>query len=73
MRVLTAILGTVAGMLPTVNAFAASGAGEDNSGFLVTLFLGLCGIIMVGQLVPALMVMLGFAKGIRKAAKSETA
>lgn len=46
------------------SAFAGSGASEDNSGFLVWGFLGMCGLIVVLQLFPTLMVMLGFAKGI---------
>lgn len=66
MRTLTTVLGTVAGLIPTATAFAASGAREDNSGIFVTIFLGLCALIVIGQLVPAVMVMLGFAKGLRK-------
>jgi uncharacterized membrane protein YeaQ/YmgE (transglycosylase-associated protein family) len=73
MRALTTIMGTVAGIVPAATAFAASGAREDNSGIFVTIFLGLCGVIVIGQLVPAVMVMLGFAKGLGREAKSETA
>lgn len=46
------------------SAFAGSGASEDNSGFLVWGFLGLCGLIIALQLLPSLMVMLGFAKAV---------
>jgi uncharacterized membrane protein YeaQ/YmgE (transglycosylase-associated protein family) len=75
MRALTTIMGTIAGIVPAATAFAASGAREDNSGIFVTIFLGICALIVIGQLVPAVMVMLGFAKGFRKveATKSETA
>lgn len=73
MRTLATIIGTVAGVMPVTSAFAASGASEDNSGILATIFFGLCAIIVVGQLVPSLMVMLGFIKGLRKGAESETA
>lgn len=45
-------------------AFAGSGASEDNSGFLVWGFLGLCGLIIALQLLPSVMVMLGFAKAL---------
>lgn len=73
MKTLATIIGTVAGVMPVTSAFAASGAMEDNSGILATLFFGLCAIIVVGQLVPSLMVMLGFIKGLRKAPENETA
>lgn len=73
MKTLATIIGTVAGLVPVSSAFAASGASEDNSGILAAVFFGLCAIIVVGQLVPSLMVMLGFIKGLRKRAESETA
>ena len=47
-------------------ALAASGAREDNSGIFVWIFLGFCALIIVAQLIPALLMMLGFAKGIKK-------
>lgn len=53
-------LGTVA------PALAASGAREDNSGIFVWIFLGFCALIIVVQLLPAVMMMLGFAKGLKK-------
>ncbi|MBI5656106.1 MAG: hypothetical protein GJT30_03950 [Geobacter sp.] len=65
------ISATIAALAPTATAFAASGAREDNSGIYSTIFLGLCALIVIGQLVPAAMVMLGFAKGLRKEAKTE--
>ena len=46
------------------SAFAGSGASEDNSGFLVWGFLGMCGLIVALQLLPTVMVMLGFAKAV---------
>lgn len=47
-------------------ALAASGAREDNSGIFVWIFLGFCALIVVAQLLPALLMMLGFAKGLKK-------
>lgn len=47
-------------------ALAASGAREDNSGIFVWIFLGFCALIIVAQLLPAMLMMLGFAKGLRK-------
>lgn len=50
---------------PTATAFAA-GTREDNSGIFVWVFLGFCALIVVAQLLPAVLVMLGFAKGLKK-------
>lgn len=47
-------------------AFAATGAREDNSGLFVWIFLGFCALIVVAQLIPAIMVVLGFAKALGK-------
>jgi len=52
----------VALLSPITSAFAASGR-SDNSGFVVWVFLGFCALIVVAQLVPAVMVMLGLVKG----------
>jgi hypothetical protein len=48
------------------NAFAAGGAREDNSGLFVWIFLGFCALIVVVQIIPAVLMLLGFAKGLRK-------
>ncbi|KAF0219609.1 MAG: hypothetical protein FD174_1864 [Geobacteraceae bacterium] len=44
--VTSAILGTAC------SAFAASGAREDNSDFVVWAFLAFCALIVIGQLFP---------------------
>jgi hypothetical protein len=68
-----ALINTViATLVTTTSAFAASGAREDNSGFLVWGFLGMCALIVVGQLLPTVLLMLGFAKGVTKATKAES-
>ncbi|GLI37407.1 hypothetical protein KI811_13140 [Geobacter hydrogenophilus] len=53
------------------SAFAASGAREDNSGIFVWIFLGFCALIVVLQLVPAVLMMLGMAKGLKKESPQE--
>ncbi len=63
-RTLTAI-GAL--MITATPALAAGTAREDNSGLFVWIFLALCALIIVAQLVPAVMVLFGFAKGIKKA------
>ena len=48
------------------NAFAAGGAREDNSGLFVWIFLGFCALIVVVQIIPAVLMLFGFAKGLSK-------
>lgn len=52
-------------------AFAASGAEEDIGGIFVWLFFAMCAMIVIGQLLPVVMLMLGFAKGATKEKKAE--
>lgn len=50
---------------PAATAFAA-GPREDTSGIFVWIFLGFCALIVVAQLLPAVLVLFGFAKAIGK-------
>lgn len=45
-------------------ALAAEGAREDHSGILVWIFLGMCALIVVAQVFPALLLLVGLAKGL---------
>jgi phage-related minor tail protein len=61
--------GRIASMIAVVvgnayPAFAASGAREDSSGLAVWIFLGFCALIVLAQLVPAVLMMLGLVKGV---------
>lgn len=47
-------------------AWAAGAAREDNSGLFVWIFLSFCALIIVAQLIPATMLLLGLAKGVKK-------
>jgi cadmium resistance protein CadD (predicted permease) len=47
-------------------AWAATNGREDNSNLFVGVFLGFCALIVVAQLIPAMMVLFGVAKGIKK-------
>jgi hypothetical protein len=67
MRALAALMG----ILAPVSAFAASGTSEDGSGIFVWLFLGFFAMIVVGQLVPAVMLMLGLVKGATSKSESK--
>jgi hypothetical protein len=69
MKPSTALFGAIAGLVPAATAFAATGIREDNSGIFVWVFLGFCALIVIGQLLPAVMMILGFAKGLKKETK----
>ncbi|MCG6536611.1 MAG: hypothetical protein L7F78_18355 [Syntrophales bacterium LBB04] len=68
-------LAMYAGVL-IVNAaplFAATDVREaDNSDLFVWIFLAFCGLIVVAQLIPAIMILLGVAKSVKNK-KPETA
>ena len=56
----SAAAATMAAVTP---AFAAP-AYSDNSGLLVWSFLGFCAVIVVAQVMPAVMMMVGMVKGL---------
>ncbi|MBJ6726814.1 hypothetical protein [Geomesophilobacter sediminis] len=60
-----ALINAIIATLVATPAFAATGF-EDHSGLLCWAFLGLCAMIVVGQLIPAVMMLLGAAKGVMK-------
>ena len=62
-------LATIIGLLAPATAFAATGAREDSSGLFVWIFLGFCSLIVVAQVIPAVLLMFGMAKGVVAAAK----
>ncbi len=57
----TAILG-----MNVTNVWALESAREDNSDLFVWIFLAFCALIVIAQLIPAIMMMLGVAKGVKK-------
>ena len=67
------LLATVMGIIAPAAAFAASGAREDGSGIFVWVFLGFCGLLVVSQVMPAVLLMFGMAKGITSVVKEEKA
>jgi hypothetical protein len=66
-------LATVMGIIAPATAFAASGAREDSSGIFVWVFLGFCALIVVAQIVPAVLLLFGMAKGIKSLVKEDMA
>lgn len=67
MKALTTLIGIIA----PATAFAATGASEEGSGVFVWIFLGLCALIVVSQIIPAVLLMFGMAKGIKSVVKGE--
>ena len=70
MKKLAMLSSLVVTMLLSVNAFA-SGSRVDDSGIFVWVFLGFCSLIVVAQLIPAVLLMTGMAKGLVSVAKEE--
>ncbi|GFO67857.1 hypothetical protein GMLC_14360 [Geomonas limicola] len=59
---------TIIAALATTPAFAANGA-ADEPGILMWAFLGFGAVILVGQAVPAVMLLIGMFKGVVRAPK----
>ena len=57
-------LATLIGIIAPATAFAASGATDEGNGIFVWIFLGFFAMIVVGQLIPAVMLIIGLVKGI---------
>jgi hypothetical protein len=68
MKTLAALIGTMA----PATAFAAENAAAGNDGIFVWIFLGFFAMIVVGQLIPAIMLVIGMIKGIRARTEVKT-
>lgn len=66
-------LATLMGIIAPATAFAAAGVREDSSGIFVWVFLGFCALIVVAQVIPAVLLMVGMAKGIKSVVHDEMA
>ncbi len=69
MKTLAALIGSMA----PAAAFAAENAPAANDGIFIWIFLGFFALIVVGQLIPAVMLIIGLVKGAgaRTEAKAE--
>jgi hypothetical protein len=67
MKALATIIGTIA----PATAFAASTPRVDDSGLFVWIFLGFCALIVIAQIVPAVLLMFGMAKGVTGIVRDE--
>ncbi len=55
---------TAAALIATAAPAFAAGARQDHSGILVWAFLGMCALIVVAQVIPALMMATGLVRGL---------
>lgn len=65
---LTALM-TLAGSVP---ALAVDTAKTYSSGVLITVFLAFCALLVVAQLMPSIMLLVGFIKGLMHRPESKT-
>jgi len=61
------------GFLTLATSAFAAGSASGGSGLLVWLFLGFFGLIVAAQLVPAVMLMVGIAKGLTSSSEATEA
>ncbi len=64
-----ALITTVIGTITPATVFAASTSHIDNSGIFSWIFLGFCTLIVAMQVMPAVLMMVGMAKGMREVLK----
>ena len=66
-------LSTGIALITCVPAFAVDTAKTYSSGLLIGIFMAFCALLVVVQMVPSLMLLIGFIKGLarRPAARAE--
>lgn len=69
MKTLATLIGTIA----PATAFATTNVSAGNDGIFIWIFLGFFAMVVVGQLIPAIMLIIGMVKGItaKNEAKAE--
>jgi hypothetical protein len=65
----TTINTIIATLATTAPAFAANGAANNEPGILAWAFMGFCAVVLVGQAVPATMLVIGALKALATAPK----
>lgn len=71
MKKMSTLLGASLVFSLVSNAWAVDTTQTYTSGILVLLFVGFCALIVVVQLIPALVMLYGWAKGLFEAEKLE--
>jgi hypothetical protein len=64
-------LATLAATMSPVTAFAAANVPAGDDGIFIWIFLGFFALIVVGQLIPAAMLIIGLVKGIASKSKEK--
>ena len=67
---LSTVAATVAAAITAVPAFAAT-AVPEHSGLLAWSFLGFCAVVVVAQVLPAVMMIIGAAMGFKAETPTE--
>ena len=68
-----AIITTISLILFAVPAFAVDTTQTYNSGILVLLFVGFCALLIVAQLVPAVLTLIGMTKAVAQGTRKTAA
>jgi hypothetical protein len=68
-----AIIATLSLILFAVPAFAVDTTQTYNSGILVLLFVGFCALLIVAQLVPAVLTLVGMTKAVAQGSRKTAA
>lgn len=66
------VMGTMAGVGTAVPAMAVDTSQTYSSGLLAGIFIAFCALIIVFQLLPTIMLLIGFIKGLFKSTAKET-
>jgi len=64
--IMRALITTIIGTIAPATAFAASAPHVDNSGIFSWIFLGFCALIIMMQVMPAILMMVGMVKGLKE-------
>lgn len=63
---------TMTGTIAPASAFAAENVAAGNDGIFIWIFLGLFAMVVVGQLIPACMLIVGMVKGLTAKTEAKT-
>ena len=66
------LMGSAVMMLMANPAFAVDTTRTYNSGILVGLFLAFCALVVVMQLMPTIILLVGFVKGLIQGTEKQT-
>lgn len=67
----TTTLTVVMALASSVPALAVDTAKTYSSGLLITIFLAFCALLVVAQLMPSIMLLVGFIKGLARRTESK--